>query len=255
MDNVLKIINCIVNVIIAIGGLSAFFTYFAQKSAKKKEAAALVVTQIEDLKEKILEINDIATDGKLNATEFYETLDIITDNQWEKYRHLFIKKIDSYSYRNINKFYDCALGIREQLLFVKQLQHGQYMNIQAMLDNNCNQAIFDAMKNIDPTIASLDTIVKQLKPTNDDEKNVKEFMNNKISDMINSNSTQGTKKILENYYPKMNKIREIANSKVYINYIPDQVYVTLSKLINDIRTIEVIGCTGYKKIKKIAKIK
>lgn len=73
--------------------------------------------------------------------------------------------------------------------------------------------------------------------------------------MINSNTTQETKKILENYYPKMNKIKEITNSNIYINYIPDQVYVTLSKIINDIRTIEVIGCTGYKKIKKIAKIK
>ena len=53
----------------------------------------------------------------------------------------------------------------------------------------------------------------------------------------------------------MNKIRDITNSNIYINYIPDQVYLTLSKLINDIRTIEVIGCSGYKKIKKIAKIK
>lgn len=251
MDSIFDNINLVLNIIIAVGGL----TYFWQKSSKKREAAALVVTQIEDLKEKILEINDIATDGKLNATEFYETLDIITDNQWEKYRHLFIKKIDSYSYRTINKFYDCALGIREQLLFVKQLQHGQYMNIQAMLDNNCNQAVLETMKNIDPTIASLDVIVKQLNPTNDDEKNIKDYMNNKISEMINTNSTQDTKKILEDYYPKMNKIRDITNSNIYINYIPDQVYLTLSKLINDIRTIEVIGCSGYKKIKKIAKIK
>ena len=255
MDDTLKIINCIINFIIAIGGLSAFFTYIAQRRARKREAAALVVTQIEEIKEKILEINDIAVDGKLNPVEFYETLDIITDNQWEKYRHLFIKKIDSYSYRTINKFYDCALGIREQLLFVKQLQHGQYMNIQAMLDNNCNQAIFDIIKNVDPTVASLDAIIKQLNPTNDNEKNVKEFMNKKIAEMISSNSTQDTKKVLESYYPKMARIRDITNSNIYINYIPDQVYVTLSKLINDIRTIEVIGCTGYKKIKKIAKIK
>ena len=72
---------------------------------------------------KILEINDIATDGKLNAIEFYETLDIITDNQWEKYRHIFIKKIDSYSFKTISKFYECTLSIREQLVFVKNLQH------------------------------------------------------------------------------------------------------------------------------------
>ena len=255
MNNLCVNINFFLNIIIALGGFSAFVIYFWQKSAKKKEAAALVVTQIEDLKEKILEINDIAIDGKLNATEFYETLDLITDNQWEKYRHLFIKKIDSYSYRTINNFYDCALGIREQLLFVKQLQHCQYMNIQSMLDNNCNQAMLESMKNFDPTINSLEVVINQLKPTYDDEQNVKDFLNNRLSETVSSNSVHDTKKILENYYPKMNKIKNITNSNIYINYIPDQVYITLSKLINDIRTIEVIGCTGYKKIKKIAKIK
>ena len=255
MNNLWENINLILNIIIALGGISAFVIYFWQKSAKKREAAALVVTQIEDLKEKILEINDIATDGKLNATEFYETLDLITDNQWEKYRHLFIKKIDSYSYRTINNFYDCALGIREQLLFVKQLQHCQYMNIQGMLDNNCNQAMLESVKNFDPTINSLEVVINQLRPTNDDEQNVKDFLNNRLSEMISSNSVHDTKKILENYYPKMNKIKDLTNSNIYINYIPDQVYITLSKLINDIRTIEVIGCTGYKRIKKIAKIK
>ena len=141
------------------------------------------------------------------------------------------------------------------MLFVKQLQHCQYMNIQGMLDNNCNQAMLESVKNFDPTINSLEVVINQLRPTNDDEQNVKDFLNNRLSEMISSNSVHDTKKILENYYPKMNKIKDLTNSNIYINYIPDQVYITLSKLINDIRTIEVIGCTGYKRIKKIAKIK
>ncbi|MCH5167090.1 MAG: hypothetical protein J1F35_04270 [Erysipelotrichales bacterium] len=251
----MKTFELILNIIIALGGLGAFITYFWQKKARTRDAAALVVTQIEELKDKILEINDIAVDGKLNETEFYETLDIITDNQWEKYRHVFIKKIDSYSYRTINKFYDCALGIREQLLFVKQLQHNQYFNIQGMLDTNCNKFILDGMSYVEPNLSDLKKYIDQIETKNDEDKKIKDIVNSMLLESLKINITQDMKHFFEIYNSQKSKIVEITNSNVYINYIPTQVYLTISKLINNINSIEVIGCTGYKKLKKIARIK
>lgn len=74
----------IINILLVIGGFTGFLVYFFQKANKKREAAALIVTQIEDIKEKILSINNISENNIINEKAFYETLDIITDNQWEK---------------------------------------------------------------------------------------------------------------------------------------------------------------------------
>ena len=81
-------------------------------------------------------------DGMINETSFYETLDIINDNQWEKHKHLFVNKIDSMSYKVINSFYEYTLSIKEQLSFAKILQQNQYFNIQGMLDSNCNTILW-----------------------------------------------------------------------------------------------------------------
>ncbi len=91
-----------VNLLLIFVGAAGFITYFWQDRCRKREAAALIITQIEELKEKLLAINKIFVDNTINEKAFYETLDIINDNQWEKYRHLFIKKIDSYSFKTIS---------------------------------------------------------------------------------------------------------------------------------------------------------
>ena len=109
------------NILLVIGGFEAYIVYFRECAARKRDAAALIVTQIEELKDKLLIINNISTGNSVNQKAFYETIDIITDNQWEKYKHMFINEIDSYSFKTINSFYESILSIKDQLLFVKQL--------------------------------------------------------------------------------------------------------------------------------------
>lgn len=78
----MNMVNLIINILLVIGGLGAFIVYFFQGRRRLQEAAALIVTQIEELKEKVLQINDSTLDNTINQKAFYEIQDIITTNQW-----------------------------------------------------------------------------------------------------------------------------------------------------------------------------
>ena len=54
---------------------------------------------------------------------------------------------------------------------------------------------------------------------------------------------------------KRDLLKTIVNSSPYISYVPLQVSETFNKAIKNISSIEVIGCEGFRKLKKIAKIK
>lgn len=252
-----NIVNIIINILLVIGAFTALIIYFFQDKAKKREAAALIVTQIEELKEKLLQINNITIDNTINEKAFYETLDIITDNQWEKYKHIFIKKIDSYSFKTINNFYEYVLSIREQLLFVKQLQHQQYFNIQGMLDTNCNSFLLEAI-NLSISSKNLDDFKKLLteKEVNDEvEKQQKEFIFALLDNLMKANPNFNAEQFWKIYNNKKELLKSIVNLSPYISYVPVQVSETLNKAIKNVDAIEVIGCEGYRKLKKIAKIK
>ena len=230
------IVNLIVDTLLIIGGFGAFVVYFCQKRNEKRNAAFLITLQIDEIKDKMLDINEMIVDGVINETSFYETLDIINDNQWEKYKHLFVNKIDHYSYKTINSFYEYALSIKEQLLFAKRLQQNQYFNIQGMLDTNCNTFLMETIKNNQ----DLDSV-----------ENIEETILNNI----NLQGILNTKKVYDEYNKKKEIIRDIVNSSPYITYIPKQIALTLNKQLTNINSLEVVGSLGYKKLRKIAKIK
>lgn len=249
------IINLIINILLVIGGFAGFAVYFWQNENKKREAAALVVTQIEEIKEKILSINNISANNIINEKAFYETLDIITDNQWEKYRHLFIKKIDSDSFKTISKFYECTLRIREQLIFAKNLQHQQYFNIQGMLDNNCNNFLIETLNSAisNQNMENLRNNILTKETENEDEEKNKKLYVGILDELIQSNPNYDLNNFWKIYNTKKSLLKDIVNSSPFINYIPLQISQTLNEQLNNINAIEIIGCEGFRKLKKIAK--
>ena len=249
--------NNVINILLVIGGFAAFIVYGFQCMAKRRDAAALIVTQIEELKEKLLQISNISIDNTINEKAFYETLDIITENQWEKYKHLFIKRIDSYSFKTINNFYELVLSVREQLIFVKQLQHQQYFNIQGMLDTNCNKFIMDTL---DFSLSSngikdFKQLIADKQSTNEEEEKQKNLMLNVLDNLMAANPNYDINQFWKVYNAKKELLKSIVNSSPYISYVPLQVSETFNKAIKNISSIEIIGCEGFRKLKKIAKIK
>ncbi len=86
-------------------GLSAMIVYIFQKRDKKRSAATLILGQIDSIEEKI----GILKNGhQLNNVVVYHSKTIISENTWEKYKHLFAKELSQSAHRMIQNFFDTA---------------------------------------------------------------------------------------------------------------------------------------------------
>lgn len=53
-------------------------------------------------------IQDIASrisGGRLNSEAFYESVPLMEENYWEKYKHVFVKEMSSQSINEIDKLF------------------------------------------------------------------------------------------------------------------------------------------------------
>ncbi len=240
--------------VIIVGGI-ALLVYVLQKRDEKKNAATLVVTQIESLKEKIENVVEIISNNKLNATSIYETLDILDDNQWNKYKHIFVGDIDANSLRTIDSFYGDVALIREQLILAKKIQQNAFFNNQQLLANDCNCYL---MQGLEQKFNEPNTNIIELLesiPANDEQSKILKEIVMKATESVNLSNNQDSQ-FLNVYFSKTNQIKDLFGKQGLIaGYLPEQIYVTIEKQLNKISHIEIIGCSGYKKLKKFSKLK
>ena len=236
-------------------GFVAIVVYKMQKIDENKNAAILVVTQIDDLKNKITDIVEIINNNKLDAVSIYETLDILEENQWDKYKHLFVGKIDLNSLRIIDNFYSGVSLIREQLILSKKLQQQSFFNNQQFLGQDSNMYLIQALDNKNSmNITNIKDVLRKIPEENEETKNTKEYLIKNVENLfpVNANSTQ----FMNAYMYKINELKaKFGIQGGFISYLPEQIRVTIDKELSKLSHIEIIGCTGYKKLRKIAKIK
>ena len=122
-----------VNMCLVLVGSFALVIYILQERRKRIDAASLIVLQIDEVQEKLREISTYIVDGKLNETAFYESLPLIEENYWSKYKHYFVKKMDAMSYGSMNQLYDYVLGIQEQQQLMKILQKNAFVFVVSIL--------------------------------------------------------------------------------------------------------------------------
>ncbi len=140
---------------------------------------------------------------------------------------------------------------------MKQLQHQQYFNIQGMLDTNCNNFLMESINNISvtPNMKELKKIIAEKEIHDEEGRKQADIFVGMIDELMKANPNYDINQFWKIYDAKKNLLKSIVNSSPYISYVPVQVAETLSKAIKNINSIEIIGCEGYKKIKKISKIK
>lgn len=86
-------------------GLSAFGVYYWQKRDEKRSAATLIKGPIDLIEERIYALK---SDHQLGNISIYHSKAILQENLWEKYKHLFIKRLQKSDAELIQKFYDSA---------------------------------------------------------------------------------------------------------------------------------------------------
>lgn len=78
--------------------------------------------QIDEIQERLRVISGYIVEGKLNGTAFYESLPLMTENYWNKYKHYFVHDMDATSFASLNHLYNYISEIQEQQLLMKGFQ-------------------------------------------------------------------------------------------------------------------------------------
>ena len=216
-QNIIHFISTnLLDLLLVIVGTSAFVVYRFQERRKISDAASLIVLQVNDLQKRLRDIQSYIVNGVLNDTAFYESQIIFTENYWDKYKHYFVRKIDSESFRLFNDFYDCASEVLEQQQLMKNLQKNSFFVIQNV-------------------IAQFEAGYIQTGFQNYSNNGTIDF--NAFSDFCRLNQSN---------------IKEIINQNRFINYIPLQIGISLEKALKKYVSFPITGSDGYKKLKKIA---
>lgn len=234
-------------------GLSALLIYWLQERRKVSEAASLIVMQVEDLQKRMREIGTYIVDGRLNDGAFYESQPLYKTDYWDQYKHHFTRRMDAFSFGLFDAFYNCAAVLEQQQL-MKNLQKNFFFATQQMLMQLETNSI---MQNI--SLCSQNPI--------DPQQLINAIMSTAPQGMGEEQKTtiEGALKTLVPYNPNVNfdlfwnaynkdksNIRTIINQNAFTEYIPLQIKISLENALRQYSSIQIIGCTGYRKMKKLA---
>ncbi len=243
-----------IDILLVIVGASAFIIYWVQERRKISEAASLIILQVEELQTRIAEVGSYISEGKLNDCAFYESQTLFKTDYWDKHKHYFVRKMDSFSFRMFDDFYNCASEVLEQQQFMKNLQKNSLFLTQKMITqsemNYILQTLSMCAQNPVDVSKILEAIGKSFPAEASDEQ--KTALENLLKRMIASNQNIDQNTFWNNYNQSKANLHSVINQNAFTNYIPVQIRITLENALKKYNSIQVIGCEGYRKLKKIA---
>ncbi len=209
--------------LLVIVGTFALIVYKLQERRKRIDAASLIILQIDEVQEKLREISTYIVDGKLNETAFYESLPLMEENYWDKYKHYFVRDMDATSYSSLNLLYNYVSGIQEQQLLMKSFQKNNFCLTQTILANMEAQFINNGLNNL--------------------------FQQTTWNPNFDFNQFWNI------YKQQDEQLKYIINNGAFTPYIPAQIRVSLDKILKEYSMLKILGTEGYQMLKEISKKK
>lgn len=97
-------------------------------------------------------------------------------------------------------------------------------------------------------------LLESIPTTNENEEKLKKVSIQIFDTQFSVNNSKS--QILNRYFQKVNEIKTLFDTDgLFISYLPEQIHVTIEKELDKLAQIEIIGCEGFRNLKKIAKIK
>lgn len=243
--------------LIILVGLSAVWIYKAQEKGKIKDAASLVILQIDELQTRVREIQSYITEKGLNFGAFYESLPLIDTNYWDKYKHLFIRKIDNKSYNDFNRFFQYITCMQEQQELLRNLQKNYFFVKQNAISNVEFNYICETLREVENSIVSTSQLQALLDsiPKEDGNKTNQQTITNLLIQLQQKNPNIDIERFWTIYNNKRLRLISITdNNNALTAYTPVQISATLQTVLKQYALLEITGSEGYKKLRHIAKI-
>ncbi len=261
MDIVIEFIKTnwsnIADLLMILVGLSAVWIYKAQEKGKVKDAASLIVVQIDELQIRLREIQSYITDKGLNFEAFYESLPLMDTNYWSKYKHLFIRKIDNKSYNNINKFFQFITCMQEQQELLRNLQKNYFFVKQNAISNVEFNYICETLREVENSIVSpeqLQALLSSIHKESSSETN-QQTITNMLIQLQQKNPNIDIERFWTTYNNKRQLFISITNNNnALTSYTPAQISATLQAVLKQYALLEITGSEGYRRLRHIAKI-
>lgn len=243
--------------LLSLVGALALIIYVLQERRKVTEAASLVILQIDELQDRIKEIQSFIVDRQLNETAFYESQILFGEDYWNRYKHYFVRKMDAKSYRMLNSLYDCASEIQDQQQLMKNLQKNSFFVTQQVLANLETNYIISGLNNSTNFPVDVQQVVMGLTQTmpQNMEPTQKTAIENMLHQIVASNGNVDFSTFWKSYNQNRSNIRTVIDQKGLTAYTPLQIRLSLEKALNQYALLEITGCDGYKKLKKISERK
>lgn len=256
MDKILDFISRSedwVNLGLVIVGSFAMIIYKLQERKKRIEAASLIVMQINELQNRLREFSSYIVEGQLNSSAFYESLPLMGENYWDKYKHNFVRKMDHKSFTDINLFYEYASEIQEQQLFLKQLQQDSISLTQKVLTNIEEQLIAKGVDGQYATVSPRDfvTAMNTCIPGNVPD-DVKSTINVVTQQFANQSVNFDFQQFWNRYNQQRQKLETIINQNALTNYIPVQIRISMEKKLREYSMLNISGNLGYLMLHKLS---
>lgn len=246
-----------VNLLLIVVGTFALVIYILQERRKVTEAASLIILQIDELQDRVKEVQSFIVNGQLNEIAFYESQILFSEDYWNRYKHYFVRKMDAKSYRTLNSLYDCTAEIQDQQQLMKNLQKNSFFVTQQVLANLESNYIISGLNNSTNFPIDVQQLVLGLKQTMPQnlEPAQKTAVENMLQQFASSNGNIDFTTFWNNYNKNRSNIRTVIDQKGLTAYTPLQIKLSLEKALNQYALLEVTGCDGYNKLKKISERK
>lgn len=244
-----------VNLGLILVGLSAVWIYKMQEKGKLRDAACMIVLQINELQKRVQEIQSYITNQGLNLTAFYESLPLIDVNYWNNYKHLFVRKIDNKSYDSINKFYQYVTSMQEQQELLRNLQRNYFYVKQNAICNVEISFIIETLKEVDCSSVSsnqLQSFFQEVSTASAEKQS--EILTNLVKQIEQNNPDIDMGRFWSIYQSKRKRFIFITNGDSLTPYTPEQISSTLQSLLKQYVLLEIAGIEGYRTLCKIAKM-
>lgn len=153
-----------------------------------------------------------------------------------------------------DEFYNCASEILEQQQLMKNLQKNSLFLTQQMLMQSETNYILQILAMCAQNPVDVPTLLKTIEGSlpadaSDEQKNAFE---NLMKRMTASNQNIDPNTFWNTYNQSKANLHSVINQNALTHYIPVQIRITLENALKKYNAIQVIGCEGYRKLKKIA---
>lgn len=139
--------------------------YYWQKRAERRDAARIIVMQIDSINQKsdtlirVIEANSNSFDPR----KFWQADNIINNNDWERYRHLFVNKLQYNEICALNNYYDNVISIGIQQKEIRNLTSEISKTFYVKYSEENDEQFFNAQRDVYVRVAKiyLETIQMQ----------------------------------------------------------------------------------------------